>query len=168
VARTRAISNRTTIASFDAAHRHPRQPVATLVDPRLAASRRVLACEPVTVDALKAHLRAHTGGDDGWTVCMHVPDTEATTASVIAELSSGRPKARLLLGSPCTSVYVPLFVGYDLGDVPDGDRFLDLRPDHRAAFDSLEAELEAGAVDAPDWNARAWARVTKTLDELVA
>src|SRR5579871_3483624 len=39
---TRAISNRTTIAAFDAAHRHPRQPVERLVDPRLAASRTVL------------------------------------------------------------------------------------------------------------------------------
>lgn len=29
--RTSAVSNRTTIASFDAEHRHPRPPVATLV-----------------------------------------------------------------------------------------------------------------------------------------
>ena len=34
VTSTRATSNRTTIPAFDAAHRHPRQPVATLVDPK--------------------------------------------------------------------------------------------------------------------------------------
>ena len=165
---TRAISNRTTIAAFDAEHRHPRQPVASLVDPRLAASVHVLAGEPITVDALKAHLRAHVGGNDGWTVCMHVPDTEATTASLIAELTSARPKARFLLGSPCVSIYVPLFVGYDLGDVPTGEQFHALGAEHRAALGALESELEADAVDEPDWNAWAWARVTSALAALVA
>src|SRR5215213_1994861 len=67
---TRATSNRTTIPSFDAAHRHPRQPVATLVDPRLRASRAVLDAAPVAVDDVLAHLRSHTGGEGGWTVCM--------------------------------------------------------------------------------------------------
>ena len=94
VERTRAISNRTTIAAFDAAHRHPRQPVATLVDPRLAASNALLATEPVSVAALKDHSRSHVGGSGGWTVCMHVPDTEATTAALIAELSTARDPRR--------------------------------------------------------------------------
>ena len=85
--RTRAISNRTTIAAFDTAHRHPRQPVTTLVDPRLRASRAVLAREPVTVAMLEAHLRAHVGGANGWTICMHVAGIEATTAAIVAELS---------------------------------------------------------------------------------
>ncbi|MEJ7584636.1 MAG: hypothetical protein WKF43_11250 [Acidimicrobiales bacterium] len=40
--RSRAISNRTTIAAFDQSHRHPAQPVERLVDPRLGASRAVL------------------------------------------------------------------------------------------------------------------------------
>src|SRR5918997_4567759 len=66
---TRATSNRTTIPSFDAAHRHPRQPVGTLVDPRLRASERVLAAGRVTVDDVVAHLRSHDG-EEGWTVCM--------------------------------------------------------------------------------------------------
>ena len=167
VERTRAISNRTTIAAFDAAHRHPRQPVATLVDPRLDASNALLAKEPVSVEGLKGHLRSHVGGSDGWTVCMHVPDTEATTAALVAELATARPKARFLLGSPCTSVFVPLFVGYELGEPPAGDRFACLGAQHRAAMDALEAELEAGAHDDPAWNAEAWRRVTRTLDTLL-
>ena len=110
---TRAISNRTTIPSFDAAHRHPKQPVETLVDPRLDASCAVLAHIPVTTEQLEAHLRSHVGGADGWTVCMHVDGVEATTASIVAELPDGdRPAvARMLLGSPCQSDYVPVVVG---------------------------------------------------------
>ena len=93
----RAISNRTTIPAFDAAHRHPGQPVERLVDPRWQASQRVLADEPVTVDALKAHLASHEGGDDGWTVCMHVDTAEhqeATVASLVAELPAERSADR--------------------------------------------------------------------------
>ena len=107
VERVRAISNRTTIPSFDATHRHPGQPVETLVDPRWDASRRVLAREPVTVEALQAHLASHDGGDGGWTVCMHVDTAdhqEATTAALVAELPVGGPPiAHVTTGSPCTS-----------------------------------------------------------------
>ncbi len=106
VERTRATSNRTTIPAFDAAHRNPRQPVERLVDGRLAASNAVLAHEPVTVETLKAHLRSHVGGDDGYTVCMHVPEVEVTAASMIAELPiDGPPRAWFLIGSPCTGEY---------------------------------------------------------------
>jgi hypothetical protein len=106
VERVRATSNRTTIAAFDAEHRHPRQPVERLVDGRLAASRAVLEREPVTVDRLMSHLRSHVGGEDGYTICMHVPDVEMTTASMIAELPiDGPPNAWFLTGSPCTNEY---------------------------------------------------------------
>ena len=106
VTRTRATSNRTTIPAFDAAHRHPRQPVERLVDGRLSASRDVLGREPVTVEALAAHLRSHVGGEDGYTICMHVPDVESTTASMIAELPRDRPpRAWFLTGSPCSNEY---------------------------------------------------------------
>jgi hypothetical protein len=106
VERTRATSNRTTIAAFDAEHRHPRQPVERLVDGRLAASAAVLAQEPVTVDGLMQHLRSHVGAEDGYTVCMHVPDVEVTAASMIAELpADGSPKAWFLTGSPCQHEY---------------------------------------------------------------
>src|SRR3954471_14619523 len=91
VARTRAVSNRTTLPSFDAEHRHPRQPVERLVDPRLRASEAGLPAEPVTTPSLLAHLRSHAGGEDGWTICMHVGDVEATTASIVAELPVDGP-----------------------------------------------------------------------------
>ena len=168
VERTRAISNRTTIASFDAEHRHPEQPVERLVDPRLAASRAVLAAEPVSVAALAAHLRSHVGGADGWTVCMHVDGVEATTASVIATLpNGGTPIARFLLGSPCRSLYVPVVVGHPLGEVPLWERFAALEADHRPLLDELEATLEAAVdTDDPAWNTYAWAEVEALLDRL--
>jgi hypothetical protein len=102
-----AISNRTCIASFDAAHRHPNQPVERLIDPRLNASRAVLARRPVTRAAIEAHLRSHDSCiDPGWSVCMHVPDIEMTTASIVAELPVGAPPtAWMLLGSPCEQTY---------------------------------------------------------------
>ena len=163
---TRAISNRTTIPAFDAEHRHPGQPVATLVDPRLEASRTLLAAEPVELDAVRAHLRSHVG-HEGYSVCMHVPGVEATTASLIAELPSGpRPRASVLLGSPCTSVFVPLFVGRPLGKPVEWERFAALRPEHRGRLDALEVDLLADAVDDDDWNPEAWRRVEECLGSL--
>ena len=106
VERTRAISNRTTIPSFDAAHRHPEQPVERLVDPRWEASKCVLASEPVTVDAVMRHLRSHDG-IDGYSVCMHVPDVEVTTASLVVELGDD-VVSHWLLGSPCEQEYVTM------------------------------------------------------------
>jgi hypothetical protein len=166
VGATRAISNRTTIPAFDAAHRHPRQPVATLVDPRLRASEAVLATTPVAVDDVVAHLRSHTG-DDGWTVCMHVPGVEATTASAVVELTPGtRPLGRWLLGSPCSSVYVPLFVGRDPGRPVAWERLAGLGPQHRPALDELEASLAANVADDDAWGPEAWRRVDATLVQL--
>lgn len=113
----RAISNRTTIGAFTAEHAHPRQPVATLVQPRLDASCRVLDQRPVTVESLMAHLRSHDGGDDGWTVCMHVTEPgheEETTSSLVAELPvGGPPLVHLLLGSPCQGTYRQITVASD-------------------------------------------------------
>jgi dipeptidase len=104
-----AMSNRTCIPTFDAAHRHPAQPVERLIDPRLAASRAVLAQRPVTREGIAAHLRSHDScTEPGWSVCMHVADKEATTASIIAELPPDRPPiAWMLTGSPCENDYVP-------------------------------------------------------------
>ncbi|MGB8858743.1 MAG: hypothetical protein WCC60_05780 [Ilumatobacteraceae bacterium] len=103
----RAISNRTTIPAFDAAHRHPRQPVERLVDPRWHASQRVLAARPVTVESLQAHLRSHDScGDPGWSVCMHAEGVEATTASMIVSLQPDTtPWVWALTGSPCEREY---------------------------------------------------------------
>jgi hypothetical protein len=174
VVRTRAISNRTTIPAFDAAHRHPRQPVETLVDPRWTASRSVLATEPVSVSDLVAHARSHAGGGDGWTVCMHVDGVEVTTAALVAELPVGEPpRARFLLGSPCTSVFVPLLVGPPLGAPLAWDRFAALTDADRPRLDRLGADLEARfstALEdtrerdlAASWNAQVWQAVGAAL-----
>lgn len=168
IERSRAISNRTTIDSFDAEHRHPRQPVATLVDPRLEASRALLADEPVTVDAVSAHLRSH-GSTDGWSVCMHVPGVEATTASAIVELADGGPPlARWLLGSPCASVYVPVHVGFALGSPTRWERLQRLGTEHRALLDDLETGLAADVAPDDAWGPEAWRRVDAVLDVLDA
>ena len=164
VADLRAISNRTTIPAFDAVHRHPRQPVETLVDPRWRASRRVLAEPGVTELSLRNHLRSHVGGIDGWTVCMHVDGVEGTTAGVVADLTTGR--ASFLLGSPCRSVFVPLFVRRTIGPVVPWERMTRLNDQHREAMDELEAELDRDAVDDDGWAAHAWCRVDAVLTSL--
>jgi len=109
VSSTWAISNRTTIPEFDAAFRHPKQPVELLVDPRLNASRSVLAQVPVDVDSLREHLSSHVGGDHGWTVCMHARHddvvVELTTASMIAELDTNDSMVHWVQGSPCITPY---------------------------------------------------------------
>ena len=164
VERTRAISNRTTIPTFDAAHRHPRQPVERLVDPRLACTRAVLAAEPVSVPAVATALRSHDGAAEaGWTVCMHVDGVEATTAAVIASLPDARPPvARFLLGSPCTSLFVPVVVGPPLGDPPPWEAFAGLDP---AALAEVEQRLwrDVDAAD-PEWNAEAWRQVRAVVE----
>ena len=113
VVEARAISNRTTIPAFDALHRHPRQPVARLVDPRWHASRRVLAERPVTVTAMRTHLRSHDScSEPGWSVCMHVDEVEATTASMIVALRpDAAPLVWALTGNPCGRDY--LAFGFD-------------------------------------------------------
>lgn len=110
VVAARAISNRTTIAAFDAEHRHPRQPVERFVDARLMASNAVLDRRPVTFESLVAHLRSHDScAEPGWSVCMHVDGVETTTASMIAELrADGDHRAWMLTGSPCEHEYVEL------------------------------------------------------------
>ena len=102
-----SMSNRTSIPEFDAAHRHPGQPVERLIDPRLRASSAVLADRPVTFAVLAAHLRSHDSCiEHGWSVCMHVGTDEVTTASMIAELPADRPPtAWMLTGSPCENDY---------------------------------------------------------------
>ena len=111
VTTVRAISNRTTIETFDREHRHPRQLVATLVDPRWTASKELLGRAPVTRESLTDHLASHQGGPDGWTVCMHA-DGQATTASIVAELRAGGPPiAWCVQGQPCRGGYTRVVVG---------------------------------------------------------
>ena len=74
----------------------------------------------------------------------------------------------MLLGSPCTSVFVPLFVGRPLGKPVEWERFAALGPQHRERLDALETELLADAVDDDDWNPEAWRRVEECLGTLSA
>ena len=99
----RAVSNRVTIAAFDD-RRHRRQPVATLVDPRLDATREFLATGAVSVESVQRHLATHGQGVDGWDVCMHVEGVERTTASMVVEIpGAGRPVVRVAAGNPCSA-----------------------------------------------------------------
>ena len=124
-------------------------------DIRLAASRACLAAGPdaLTPRILAAQMRHHgerpwgpPGGDltsvsapppatmpdgTGVSVCMHVRGYQATASSMIAELPSdpGRPaRAWVAPGSPCVSVYVPVFPPAggpgELGDAGGWKRFL--------------------------------------------
>ena len=168
-----AVSNRTSIASFDAEHRHPHQPVATLVDPRFMCSLDALTERPVTLRALRAWQCSHTHHPDapGWSVCMHVTQRgheQLTTAAMIAELPDGetrvrqRPRVWVTLGSPCRSVAVPITVGEPVGAVPPGERFARLEDHHRSDLDELQTWLDAELLP-PD---EAWREVTATLDRL--
>lgn len=169
VDRTRAISNRPTIPAFDAEHGLHRPSIDAKVDARLAASRACLDGAPVTVADLRAHLRSHAGGADGWTVCMHAGAEQATTAGMVVALPGAGPRiAHVVLGSPCRSVFVPVIVGEPLGPVPAWERFADLGDDARPALDSLEAELAADVRPDPGWNQEAWRRVGDALARLAA
>ena len=164
VVRSRAISNRTTIEAFDAVHRHPDVPVETMVDPRLAASRACLEAAPVTASALMNLLRSHDG-PDGWSVCMHVPGVQQTTASIVVELPvGGRPTAWCLMGSPCRGAYLPVMVGQALGDVPAWERFAAVGDDETAwrSMVGLETELRGEVVSAT----RSMAAASRLLRQL--
>ena len=148
----RAISNRTTIGWFDDACGIRSPVVEALTEPRLEASRAVLASGPASVESMKDHLRSHVGGADGWTVCMHA-GTEATTASMVVPLPASGPRiANVLLGSPCRSIYVPVVVGEPLGTMPAWEEFAalgDTGVDDRRSLEAvLAAEVEAGV----GWN----------------
>ena len=73
----------------------------------------------------------HDADDRHVTVCMHLRDDQATTASFVAELHVDQPpRAWACLGSPCASVFVPFFppvVPPLLGDPAQWQRFARLR-----------------------------------------
>jgi hypothetical protein len=81
----------------------------------------------------------------GVTVCMHVRDYQATTASMVTELpvDPGAPlRAWIALGSPCVSVYVPVFppaaITPELSEPTSWARFAALRD--RVERDGSELE----------------------------
>jgi secernin len=120
--------------------RDPKTPTG-FADGRLAASRgfveQILATpasggRSAAPRAAVAHLRDHGSGPwgapggagpvvgapsvveadgTGVTLCMHIRDFEATTASMVADLpvdGSGPRRAWVALGNPCASVFVPV------------------------------------------------------------
>jgi secernin len=102
------------------------------------APRHGGAVEPVPTDV-----------HDDWsgvTVCMHVRDYQATTAAMVAELPR-EPEAPLrawvALGSPCASVFVPVFpplgVPPALAEAASWQRFAALRERVEQDADALEA-----------------------------
>ena len=104
----------------------------------------------------------HDDNDRHVTVCMHLRDDQATTASFVVELrAAAPPRVWACLGSPCVSVFVPFFppeVPAILGDPAQWQRFARLRdrveadPSAlavvRGALSPLEADLWAEADDA--------------------
>ncbi|HEX6311333.1 MAG TPA: hypothetical protein VF152_06870, partial [Acidimicrobiia bacterium] len=210
-----------TLASTDVAPgadfdrwRDPAAPTG-IADHRLAATRQCVAtgAAAVTPADLVATLRHHgerpwgaPGGDpadvsppptdvhDDWsgvTVCMHIRDYQATTASIVAELPrDGAPlRAWVALGSPCASVYVPAFpptgLTPQLAEPATWSRFARLRdrvegedgPDElaqiRAVLAPVEAELWEAADEIagdparqPAFSGSAWVRVEAALETL--
>jgi hypothetical protein len=127
---------------------------------------------------------------EGFSVCMHLRGYQATAASMICQLSADDDaplRAWVASGSPCVSVYVPVFppdgVPAELGDEHTWNRFRALRDrveddesalaDVREVLAPVEAALwdEADAVATqPDergaFVASAWAPVDRALSEL--
>jgi secernin len=154
-------------------------------DIRLAASRACLASgsEALTPRILAAQMRHHgdrpwgpPGGDPasvspppattlpdgtGVSICMHVRGYQATASSMIVELpvDAARPlRAWVAPGSPCVSVYVPLFPPFgtprEMGDVGTWKRFQVLRERVEADPGALaEIRAELGPVEAALWDA---------------
>jgi secernin len=131
----------------------PREMVATLRHHGTVAwgaPGDTTGCEPVP---------GPVDGDwHGITVCMHLRDYQATTASMVAELPANPDapmRAWVALGSPCVSVYVPVFPPLiappELGTAETWARFAALRDrveadpaalaPTRAALAAVEAEL---------------------------
>jgi secernin len=113
--------------------RSPNAPTG-IADHRLAATRRCIAADRSGPGHAVATLRDHGSGPwgvpgaagdpepppdgvyDDWsgvTVCMHVRDYQCTTASVVADLPADPSEPMRIwaaLGTPCTSVYLPVGV----------------------------------------------------------
>jgi len=122
-------------------------------------------------------------------VCMHVRDYQATTASLVVELrGDAPPRAWACLGSPCASVYVPFFppqVPAVLRDPAQWQRFAHLRervetdpgglgevravwaPVEDDLWDAADDAFAAGTQSAADaFAAEASTRVTSGLSAL--
>jgi secernin len=168
-------------ADFDA-WRDPKAPTG-VADHRLRATRTTVASGATAIGPrdLVATMRHHGTGawgapgasDDhvlpppvdlgadweGVTVCMHVRDYQATTASMVAELPADRAapaRAWACLGSPCASVYVPCVppaVPHEMRDAAQWERFARLRDRVEADGGALaEVRAELAPVEADLWD----------------
>ena len=186
--------------------RHPRT-ATTIADHRLVATRACLAQGPgTTANSIVATLRDHGNGpwgaplgptastsplptepgEDhrGVTVCMHVRGYQATTASMVCRVDpnpANAARAYVALGSPCVSVYVPVFpaagIPAALSDEHTWSRFAAARdrveadPDAlaeiRAGFSPVEDELWAVADGVATTDAAAMQAYTATAFESV-
>lgn len=182
-------------------------------DVRLNASRACVARGMASLSAreLAAHLRHHGqrpwgapgsdsqaidplpvagSGDSEFSVCMHIRGALDTTSGMVCELPQDptQPlRAWIALGSPCASIFVPVFPPHDvspeLGDEKSWRRFAELRDraerdDHalaevRSALAPVEAELwreaDAAAGDRSaqrNFASTAWPRIEAALDRL--
>ena len=199
-------------ADFDR-WRNPHTPTG-IADHRLAATRQCVATGAAAltpadvVAALRHHGKRPWGapGSDpadvsppptdvhedwsGVTVCMHVRGYQVTNASIVSELPAdgGAPaRAWVALGSPCASVYVPVFppagVPAGIGDPDTWERFARLRDrverdgdelaEVRGVLGPIEAELWAESDDSsadPDrragFSVTAWPQVDAGLAKL--
>ncbi len=209
-----AISNRVTLstgwtrasgdipdgADWDT-RRDPEQPTES-GDVRLAVTRTCVATGAAALGpaslarTMRDHGQIGAGSADdlgadrsGMTVCMHRRAGKATTSSIVADLSdTDRPlRAWVALGSPCVSIYVPVFppdvAPRELAEPASWRRFAALRDRVEAdlavadevhgVLRPLEAELwlEADAVaESPpgrtEFVNRTWPRIEAALREL--
>ncbi|MHB1488363.1 MAG: C69 family dipeptidase [Acidimicrobiales bacterium] len=139
---------------FDA-WRNPEAPTGH-ADIRLASGEAYLSGDHLPTPAsMVAHLRNHGDGSlapppyalpdgTGVTVCMHVRGYQATTSSMVAWLPTEGPvRAWMAPGSPCVSVFVPVFppaaVPGQLGQVELWKAFARLRDRVEADSDTIGA-----------------------------
>lgn len=188
-----AISNRLTLRE----DWRDRSVDTDFADVRLRASLQCVARGAGATSAgdLVQHLRDHGGRDglppsDEFTVCMHIRGAVNTTSAMVCELPADpaeRPRAWMALGSPCASVFVPIFppdgVPLELSDEKTWWRFAELRDrferdagalaEIRSVLDPVEARLWSAADEvaadpgtSPGFAALAWREVDQVLDRL--
>jgi secernin len=144
-----------------------------LADVRLAVTRPVVEGPAQPSPREMAGLLRDHGGRSGLpspdiaadgtgiTVCMHVRDYQCTTSSIIALLEPDRPpRAWVAMGSPCVSLYLPIFGAGD-GTVPDALS----RPATFARFTRLRQRVEAAPWDRSRSDA-SLAEIRKVLDPI--
>ena len=131
--------------AFDSAYRDTAHVPGRMSEGRQERSRCLLEAGAgrLTERDFMAFLRDHGEGrpvppehrdpesPDFFTLCFHLDPLVSTTASLVARLPTrpdGRPDLWACLGSPCTGVFLPVYLDADLpavlskgGDKPSGD-----------------------------------------------